>query len=236
MRYAKTRTLDADEIESVSDRVRRFFERWNAAAGDDPIGIDDVVDELNALEGSLYEGGSIVFADDNEFLSIASACVGRGLCRFLKFEWCEVQLPSGAVLGVRNSYNKLLVPLEARVASKLSGLPDWGCLWDLIVDIYLSGHYPMGCHFLAEAAWDVDESEYYEAWKIVVPDDVLMRTRKMMGYDASACVRMLGATAWKYPQEPDWREVRDALSKVEEWFRNSSSEPWSTFMGGAVKP
>ena len=189
--------------------------------------IDSIGREFSAIGYVLYEGCYEGFFDDQcEFVRTAAIVLGRGLCSYLGFHWCEIKLPSGMVIGARSPYNNIIVPLEARVASKLSELPDWDSLWDLILDIYLAGHFPEGCHYLAELAWESADEEHFRVWKFEVPPDIQARVRNMIYYDRDMSLRLFGPAAWDFDGEPNWVEVRAILFKAEQRFSEWFREKW----------
>ena len=146
MRYIETSPISQEMRDSLKVRIDLFVARWMAVLslvelGDCPIG-DGGVSDIRALDYIVYEDLYHLVGDDKrDFFAVASAVFGNCLVRFLKFEWCMLDLPSGPTLGLVNADNNQRIAIEGMVAEKLSGDPQFDCFEDLLLDVFLSRHY-----------------------------------------------------------------------------------------------
>ena len=230
-REVETSALSAPEAVRIDARISSFLAVWNESSlTTTEIGPDGKgsTADIEAIDYIIYESCySLVASSTTDFLSLCSAVFGRCLTTLLHFDWCYVHLPSGAVVGVKHSYNGLVVPLDAIIAKHLSGEPQYENFSRLLLDVYMSTHtWPIGHHFLNESSWILEDGEFEAHWGFSVPEDISRRFLLLRAMSEEEAIRGIGLQAYSWRGTPDWESLRRSLDHLESVFNGYYGEAW----------
>jgi hypothetical protein len=234
MRHARTLPDTPDSRLARETAIARFVARWAEtpslmAMGPGPAGRGGAAD-IEALDYVIYENlYSLFFADRKAFVAGATAIFGNCLAHLLHFEWCCVELPSGTVTGLKHPQLDIVLPLEALIVAKLSGLPQYGGFESLFFDIYsMSYFWGPGHHFLEESQLNLEEGAFESRWGFVVPDRVRDGYAAFCAVDNPLAARLLGLAAYDWEGIPDWTRIVDAMSEVNRQFVDRFGADWAS--------
>jgi hypothetical protein len=235
MRQPINAPLPPGEPERLEATLARFVACFANADGHLGLrfvpGGDGGPGDMEALDYVVYESlyGSIA-ADRSEFLETAAILFGNCLRRLLKLEWCITDLPSARVLAVcaPGETNGLTVPLEAMIAFRLSGGPQYNGFECLFCDIVASQpQWEPGTYFLEDASW-MDAEALVEHWGFSVPDEIRARLRTLWSIDPERLLRHVGLAGFPCGGALDWLALSERLAVLEQ-------ELASTFGGEAMR-
>jgi len=230
-RYVKTEFLDAPSIAIIGADAAGFVRAWRssslATTGIEPDGIGSVSD-INALDYIIYESAyDLVTPDESSFIALSASIFGGCLKHLLGFDWCRVHLPSSSVLGVKHPYNELVIPLEATVASHLSGEPQYGNFAALFFNVLQSTHvWPLGSHFLEESTWSLSPGEYKLHWGFSVPESLSRKYLHLSAVDEAYAMREVGLLAYDWNGVPAWSEIEGRLAEIESDYVSIYGSDW----------
>lgn len=219
-RYIETEPLDGPSISAIDADVREFVERWHssslASTGINPDGSGSVAD-IEALDYVIYESVyDIVSPAKNGFIALSASVFGSCLKGLLVFDWCRVRLSFASVMGVKHSYNNLVIPLEPIIASHLSGDPQYDNFECLFFKVLRSTRtWPIGSHFLEESTLLLSPGEFDKHWGFSVPGNLSQRYLHLSAMDENYAVSAVGMLAYDWKKVPDWNAVDRRLSEIE---------------------
>lgn len=184
--------------------------------------------DIEALDYVIYEGVyDLVTPEGRGFISISASVFGHCLVNLLGFEWCNVLLSSGRVLGVRHQHNQLVVPLEPIIAAGLSGNPQHECFAALFFKVFQSTQlWPLGSHFLEESCLQLDPGEFERQWGFSVPDEIRQRYLDLTAVEVDGCVREIGMLAYDWTDIPDFQAIDRRLAMIESNYAELYGRDW----------
>lgn len=230
-RYVDTEPLDSLAVTVVEADGRMFVENWRssslATTGIDPDGVGSVAD-IEALDYVIYESVyGLVVPVEKSFIALSASVFGKCLKTMLGFEWCRVHLPAGPVLGVRHPYNDLMFPLEAIIASHLSGDPQYENFSYLFIKVLQSKHaWPIGSHFLEESTWALCPEDFERHWGFSVPESLSRRYLHLSAVDEGSAIRGIGLLAYDWKEVPEWNAIDRRLSEMERDYVSTYGVDW----------
>ena len=230
-RYVKTESLDAPSIASIGADAAGFARAWRSSSlATTGIQLDGMgsVSDIRALDYVIYESAyDLVTPDESSFIALSASVFGGCLKSLLGFDWCRVHLPSSSVLGVKHPYNELVIPLEAVVASHLSGEPQYENFAALFFKILQSTHvWPLGSHFLEESTWSLSPGEYKRHWGFSVPESLSRKYLHLAAVDEAYPMRELGLLAYDWTGIPAWNEIERELTQIESDYISIYGSDW----------
>jgi len=223
MRQSINAPLPVGEAARIEATLTRFVANFANAEGHLGLhfvpGGDGGPGDLEALDYIVYESlyGSIA-ADRSEFLETAAVVFGNCLHRLLKLEWCITDLPSARVLAVcaPGATNGLTVPLEAMIAFRLSGGPQYEGFECLFCDIVASQtQWDPGTYFLEDASW-MDAETLVEHWGFSVPDEIRARLRTLWSIAPERLLRHVGLACFPCGGALDWLALSERLAMLQQ--------------------
>jgi hypothetical protein len=232
MRYAKVHRISDNDAARLKQLTVTFVSQWHSYTTLVKMGLipsgDGLPSDIEALDYVIYEHLYSMFAvDETAFIEIATAVFGKTLARLLHFKWCYIELPSGPALGLSHPETNVRVPLQALIATKLSGLPQFGTFEELFFDIYcMQSTWPDGHHPLVECNWTTAEDIFFKTWGFEVPASIKERFFLLILQDEHLAVRRFGLLAYDWITTPNWSQIENQLSIIESNFADLFGSDW----------